>query len=164
MYHLLKRWLVSGVYLCLPTRYTFATDRPQRGDRMLGRHICRTLFTCSPQYFSSALCVHSHLQNSESASLLQGSRLTCQELLSRKKGKSVAKSLRAVHLQLRGQLLIRPGLTVRLRQDAHRLVELSVDDTLFATTGSPDLIVAPFLLLDHLSTIQQKAHHLDDQF
>ena len=79
-------------------------------------------------------------------------------MLSRKTDKTVAISLRVVHLQLRGQLLIRPGLTARLRQDAHRLVEFSVNDILFAATGSPDLIVAPFLLLDHLSTIQQSAH------
>ena len=146
---------MSDVYSCLPTRYTFATE--------LRGHICRTSFVSSPQYFSSACCVHSHLQNSGSASLLQGNRLTCQ-VLSRKTGKTVTISLRVVYLQLRGQLLIRPGLTSRLRQDAHRLVEFSVDDTLFATTGGPDLIVAAFLLLDHLSTVQQSAHHLNDEF
>ena len=85
----------------------------------------------------------------------------CVMVLSRKAGKTVALSLRVVHLQLRGQLLIRPGLTGRLRQNTHRLVEFSVGDTLFATTGSPDLIVASLLLLDHLGTIQHSADHLD---
>ena len=86
------------------------------------------------------------------------------KVLSRKAGITVALSLRVVHLQLRGQLLIRPGFTGRLRQNTHRLVELSVGDTLFATTGSPDLIVASLLLLDHLGTIQYSADHLDHKF
>ena len=153
---------MSDLYPCLPTR-VHLRGRPQMEGRMHRGHIRKTLFIPSPQYFSSVCCVHSHLQNSESATLHQANRLT-RQVLSRKTGKSVAISLRVVHLQLRGQLLIRPGLTVRLRQDAHRLVEFSVDDTLFVATGSPDLIVATFLLLDHLGTVQQSAHHLDDKF
>ena len=121
--------------------------------------------------FQRLLCPFPPAEIPSQPSLLQGkviNRLTGQNTLEKRQVKKppVARSLQVkwVHLQLRGQLLIRPGLTVRLRQDADRLVEFSVDDTLFATTGSPDLIIAPFLLLDHLGTVQQSAHHLDDQF
>ena len=86
------------------------------------------------------------------------------KVLSRKVGKTVTLSLRVVHLQLRGQLLIRPRFTGRLGQNAHRLIEFSVGNTLFATTGSPDLIIASLLLLDHLGTIQHSADHLDHKF
>lgn len=84
-----------------------------------------------------------------------------------------AKPVFAISLQSGGgntysfadKVLVRPGFTVRLGQDAHGLVEFAVADTLFATAGRPrsDCSSLRPARSSRRGIVQQRAHRLDDQ-